>query len=637
MNPFVSVCMIVKNEEKVIERCLSSIAHLVDEVIIVDTGSTDSTKEIAAKFTSNIYHFDWVNDFSAARNFAASKANGKWILVLDADEYLDEDNLNSFINELKNVENNIEAFTAKILNFTGRNGEVLIQNYHDRVYKNTGDISYYRKIHEQFRRNDNKPMEIKNSSLVIFHSGYLNQTVKEKEKGQRNKELLDQEIKNNNNQAFDFFNFGNEYYSIGEYSKALDSYLEAYKLKKDFRLSWVSTTLIQIIFCLMQLKRYNEALEVIRDAETIYSTSPEFPFLKGEIFYLRGQIDDAQKVFQEIIDQNDQFDHIIFRPDLKDQVPHRRLGEIHFYKKDYQKAIYNFVAVLNLNKHCEVSIQNVITILSKHHQPEEITTFLVTNNLLNESNLKNYVRVCFDVGNPRLALLLIEEYKNENQLLYTIARLKNICINEVYDEDLSSIFNQKMIMDLNISNWLDIIDLYLLSKIEKLNIHFKFLEENNDFIQLVELIEGNKEVETKEELFLFSLKRLLYFKQFELCDMLLKKIGLIPSKSVSKVAAILFESDFKAEALHLYEKSELSTYSKQDFVNIIESLLQTNHKPDAVNYAQYAISIYNDDFRFYKYIIENSNQNSIGDILQIAKTKFTNSYWLEYNTPFNFY
>ena len=70
----ISLCMIVKNEEKLLARCLDSVAGLMDEIIIVDTGSTDRTKEIAARYTDKIYDFEWVQDFSAARNFAFSKA-----------------------------------------------------------------------------------------------------------------------------------------------------------------------------------------------------------------------------------------------------------------------------------------------------------------------------------------------------------------------------------------------------------------------------------------------------------------------------------------------------------------------------------------------------------------------------------
>lgn len=93
----VSLCMIVKNEEKVLKRCLDSIADLMDEIIIVDTGSCDATKQIAAAYTNQIYDFDWVGDFSAARNFAFSKANMEYIYSADADEILDEKNRQAFL------------------------------------------------------------------------------------------------------------------------------------------------------------------------------------------------------------------------------------------------------------------------------------------------------------------------------------------------------------------------------------------------------------------------------------------------------------------------------------------------------------------------------------------------------------
>lgn len=82
----ISLCMIVKNEEKILARCLDSVADLVDEIVIVDTGSTDATKKIAANYTDKIYDFTWVDDFSAARNFAFSKAEKDYIYTADADE-----------------------------------------------------------------------------------------------------------------------------------------------------------------------------------------------------------------------------------------------------------------------------------------------------------------------------------------------------------------------------------------------------------------------------------------------------------------------------------------------------------------------------------------------------------------------
>ena len=92
----VSLCMIVKNEERILARCLDSIADLVDEIIIVDTGSTDATRRIAAGYTDRIYDFEWIGDFSAARNFAFSKAGMEYIYSADADEVMDEENRRAF-------------------------------------------------------------------------------------------------------------------------------------------------------------------------------------------------------------------------------------------------------------------------------------------------------------------------------------------------------------------------------------------------------------------------------------------------------------------------------------------------------------------------------------------------------------
>jgi glycosyltransferase involved in cell wall biosynthesis len=84
--PFLSFCLIAKNEADELPRCLSSVAPYVDELIVVDTGSTDDTCAIAASFQAKVFHFDWIDDFSAAKNYAIAQASGQWILMLDADE-----------------------------------------------------------------------------------------------------------------------------------------------------------------------------------------------------------------------------------------------------------------------------------------------------------------------------------------------------------------------------------------------------------------------------------------------------------------------------------------------------------------------------------------------------------------------
>ena len=92
----ISLCMIVKNEEKILKRCLDSVADLVDEIIIADTGSTDATRAIAAQYTEHVYDFPWTYDFSAARNDVFSRATKEYIYSADADEVLSPENRNRF-------------------------------------------------------------------------------------------------------------------------------------------------------------------------------------------------------------------------------------------------------------------------------------------------------------------------------------------------------------------------------------------------------------------------------------------------------------------------------------------------------------------------------------------------------------
>ena len=96
----ISVCMIVKNEEERLPRCLSCLQGIADEIIVVDTGSTDRTREAAQRYDAKIYDFPWVDDFAAARNFAFSKASGDYIYSADADEEIDAENRELFL-ELK--------------------------------------------------------------------------------------------------------------------------------------------------------------------------------------------------------------------------------------------------------------------------------------------------------------------------------------------------------------------------------------------------------------------------------------------------------------------------------------------------------------------------------------------------------
>ncbi len=162
----VSVCMIVKDEEKVLARCLDSLQGLADEIIIVDTGSRDGTKRIAASYTDKIYDFTWVYDFSAARNFSFSKATMDYIYVADADEVLDELNRQRFLLLKQKLLPEIEVVQMKYANQLAYNTTYNFDvEYRPKLYKRLRTFQWMEPVHESVRLS---PV-IYDSEIEIMH------------------------------------------------------------------------------------------------------------------------------------------------------------------------------------------------------------------------------------------------------------------------------------------------------------------------------------------------------------------------------------------------------------------------------------------------------------------------------------
>lgn len=143
----ISVCLIVKNEEDVIERCLESVKGFADELIVVDTGSSDKTKEIVRKFTDKLYDFEWIDDFSAARNFAFSKAAEDYLFWLDADDIVMPEDAEK-INNLKKSTVPADTYMMKYYAGTDENGHPTFEFYRERLMKNCPLARFKGFIHE---------------------------------------------------------------------------------------------------------------------------------------------------------------------------------------------------------------------------------------------------------------------------------------------------------------------------------------------------------------------------------------------------------------------------------------------------------------------------------------------------------
>ena len=143
-----SLAMIVKNEEEVLARCLDSIKEIVDEIIIIDTGSTDKTVEIAKKYTDKIYHFEWINDFSKARNYSFSKATCDYIMWLDADDFFDEEAQTELLRLKKSLSPEIDVIYLKYNIGFDANANVTTTSRRERIVKRAKNFQWNEPVHE---------------------------------------------------------------------------------------------------------------------------------------------------------------------------------------------------------------------------------------------------------------------------------------------------------------------------------------------------------------------------------------------------------------------------------------------------------------------------------------------------------
>ena len=161
----ISLCMIVKDEDKVLARCLDSLAPAMDEIIIVDTGSGDHTREIAGKYTEKVFDFPWTGSFADARNFASSKATKEYIYTADADEYLDEANQQKLL-QLKSIllpeVEMVQMLYCTVANNTVYNYE---KEYRPKLYRRLRPFVWIDPIHETLRT---KPV-VYDSQIEIIH------------------------------------------------------------------------------------------------------------------------------------------------------------------------------------------------------------------------------------------------------------------------------------------------------------------------------------------------------------------------------------------------------------------------------------------------------------------------------------
>lgn len=256
----ISLCIIGKNEEQHIENCLAPFAPYPFEIVYVDTGSTDRTKELAAEHGAKIYDFAWIDDFSAARNYALEKATHEYVLFVDCDEYMTALDLAALLAALEAHPQGVGMLLRN--NYFEANGSPT--NYPDRVERlfSKKDFHYKGAIHEQVVTfdGDNPLYERYEIPLTVDHAGYSGGMEAMRKKAERNNRLLFKELEKRPRDPYLYFQIGQSYNGVRDYENAYLYYKKSFSLPLHPEEPWVPIMATAFLNAMNHTGRSGEAV-----------------------------------------------------------------------------------------------------------------------------------------------------------------------------------------------------------------------------------------------------------------------------------------------------------------------------------------------------------------------------------------
>ncbi len=300
MNYPISVCMIAKNEEKHIEKCLAAIrSHAPEsaelEIVVVDTGSTDRTKEIAGRYADQVLDFVWVDDFSAARNYSLSHASHNYVLILDCDEIIISCDWNGIFHLIEQHPDDV-GLIARNNHYTSNQTDTVYQDQVERLF-NKMLYHYESPIHEQVTHKQTG-MHYASYPLPLLtdHTGYTGTLEELREKVNRNNALLFLELKKDKKNPYLYFQIGQSYNMIYDYENSYRYYQKALTYDVNPGQEWVQMMIVAYANAMLHTGRQEEALslESVYDA---FADTADFLCIMGRVYLANGQYIKAMMEF----------------------------------------------------------------------------------------------------------------------------------------------------------------------------------------------------------------------------------------------------------------------------------------------------------------------------------------------------
>ncbi|MFC4767274.1 glycosyltransferase [Effusibacillus consociatus] len=347
-----SLCMIVKDEEEMLSRCLNSVQGVVEEIIVVDTGSTDRTVEIAKSMGAKVYNYRWDHDFSRARNVSLEKARGKWILFLDADEEIHPDDRGFVRTLLTNTE--ASGFFMVIENKMDHETERALAL---RLFRSDPQHYFVGSFHEQIASSilsANPHAQFHRSGLRIVHHGYTSEVMKKKKKEERNLEMALAEVSRRPYDGYLRYCAAQAY--LGRANPDRQSLEEAVKHlliskeKSHPDAMWTPRIYKLLMIGLDGLGKKEEAYSILLEGITKYPHYQDLYYLQGKWLEREGKWDRAIGAYQQCLQIEKETNTFAVHQEIENSQLHFALARVYEQKGNHVKAIEEYMNTIVANR-----------------------------------------------------------------------------------------------------------------------------------------------------------------------------------------------------------------------------------------------------------------------------------------------
>lgn len=297
----ISLCMIVRNEEQSLARCLSTVKKIADEIIIVDTGSTDNTKDIARRFGAKIFDFEWIDNFAAARNYAFSQATKEYILWLDADDTITAKDQKLFLKLKKTLSPEVHSVTMPYNLAFDNDGNVTSSLRRNRLVRRDRGFQWFGPVHEYLEVGGH----IIHSDVAITHQ-------KDKQHTDRNLRIYRSRAEQGEEfSPRDLYYYANELRDHALYPEAVDYYNRFLDTEK----GWIEDNIqacLKLAQCYEHLKEPNKEFQALCATLRYDAPRPEFCCRMGAYFLGRNQYQQAIYWYQQALQCPNQAENMGF-------------------------------------------------------------------------------------------------------------------------------------------------------------------------------------------------------------------------------------------------------------------------------------------------------------------------------------